>query len=455
MLPTCGGAFLILGLAVSAQAGLSDVRTEIRMLAVAGQLGGDQDSAIFEVDITDASTTFVMQMTNGPDTNSLGWNPIDGNLYYTSGSDSWTDDPFREAGGVGYRDNQYMSKVDLRPETPAEVPIFNANPSPPDAPPNDYFLTFHLPAPIPTWTYPYGLPPEQGGGVRRGFGQEGSQWGDPPMGRGPNEYHGIRGHTWNRAAKNWYASDEFGLFTMSTTEPTLIGQPVDDPNFAENEARNLKGISIYHPGPGQTKLLAGMKREKWLWEVDPNTGAVSNPVAITIVDENGTFVADSTGLVGLAQHPVTGELYGVHRDAGDESGRDLLLIDPVTGQAQIIGEISTDGEDEGIAAIAFTGWMMGDLDRDGDTDFDDIDDFVLGLNNPAAYEAARGIPGRVNGDQDEDWDLDFDDIGGFVGLLGGAGASASSAVVPEPSSAALAILGLLGATAAWYRRRRC
>ena len=59
-------------------------------------------------------------------------------------------------------------------------------------------------------------------------------------------------------------------------------------------------------------------------------------------------------------------------------------------------------------------------------DFDDVDDFVLGITNPAQYEATYGVPGSLHGDFDGDGDLDFDDIPGFVEKLSGGGAAAQS-----------------------------
>jgi len=61
--------------------------------------------------------------------------------------------------------------------------------------------------------------------------------------------------------------------------------------------------------------------------------------------------------------------------------------------------------------------VIGDMDCDGDTDFDDIAPFVQGLNDPAGYEATYGLPPEVKGDIDADGDQDFDDIGPFVDLL--------------------------------------
>jgi hypothetical protein len=97
--------------------------------------------------------------------------------------------------------------------------------------------------------------------------------------------------------------------------------------------------------------------------------------------------------------------------------------------------------------IEFT--ILGDMDVDFDVDFDDIDDFVLGLNNAAAYEAMFGLPPDVIGDLDKDGDLDFDDIPGFVEVLSG-GAQA----VPEPSSLLLAMLAAVGCGRVIRTRRR-
>jgi hypothetical protein len=88
----------------------------------------------------------------------------------------------------------------------------------------------------------------------------------------------------------------------------------------------------------------------------------------------------------------------------------------------------------------------GDMDFDGDVDFDDIDDFVLGLNDPPQYASIFCAPARVKGDNDGDTDQDFDDIEGFVELLSGNGSTA----VPEPATIVLAT-----AAAAVVAHRRC
>jgi len=78
------------------------------------------------------------------------------------------------------------------------------------------------------------------------------------------------------------------------------------------------------------------------------------------------------------------------------------------------------------------GPLLGDMDVDGDVDFDDIDDFVLALSNPAAYFTQYGVAREVHGDTDQDGDMDFDDIDDFVALLNRpllAGDAATAAAV--------------------------
>jgi len=95
----------------------------------------------------------------------------------------------------------------------------------------------------------------------------------------------------------------------------------------------------------------------------------------------------------------------------------------------------------------------GDMDSNGRVDFDDIAGFVLGLNNPADYEAAFGLAPVIQGDMDNNGKVDFDDIGLFVRrLTSGAASAAATAAVPEPSSLLLA--GVALALASFLGRRR-
>jgi len=63
--------------------------------------------------------------------------------------------------------------------------------------------------------------------------------------------------------------------------------------------------------------------------------------------------------------------------------------------------------------------LAGDLDCDGDVDFDDINPFVLALSGEADYLVQYPDCHWLNADCDDDGDVDFDDINPFVALLGG------------------------------------
>ena len=69
-----------------------------------------------------------------------------------------------------------------------------------------------------------------------------------------------------------------------------------------------------------------------LREIDPLTGATMNSIQLT--HAGGITVQSGTG---LATHPLTGELYGVLKLAG-QSGRELVTINPATGVATSIGD---------------------------------------------------------------------------------------------------------------------
>ena len=64
-------------------------------------------------------------------------------------------------------------------------------------------------------------------------------------------------------------------------------------------------------------------------------------------------------------------------------------------------------------------FVAGDLNCDGVIDFLDINPFVLGLSDPAGYQAAYPNCNLLNGDINGDGVFDFQDINPFVALLSG------------------------------------
>lgn len=58
---------------------------------------------------------------------------------------------------------------------------------------------------------------------------------------------------------------------------------------------------------------------------------------------------------------------------------------------------------------------MGDMDLDGDVDYADIDDFILALLDPEAYQAGHeGVSPATRGDLNGDFMMDGADVAGFV-----------------------------------------
>lgn len=151
-----------------------------------------------------------------------------------------------------------------------------------------------------------------------------------------------------------------------------------------------------------------------------------------------------------------GRIFEADLDSPNPEIRELLLDDgPLVNGGQFDFRIKGFGQDaegnvyvlagEGFGLQGSTGTVLrlipisGDMDCDGDVDFDDVDDFVLGLADPEGYEALYGVPPVAKGDMDTDGDVDFDDIPGFVAELG------VTQTVPEPPTGSLVITcGLLG-----------
>lgn len=162
---------------------------------------------------------------------------------------------------------------------------------------------------------------------------------------------------------------------------------------------------------------------------DGTPGGFPGPFGSTLVeivsDDNSTSLA--TAVTNLQFH-----LYSVDNTLGE-------MRDPFDGVNPFTGV------DDGLTAafvsplvyeLDVLGGLTGDMDCDGDVDFDDIDDFVLGLQNPSDYEANFGVPPSFKGDTDGDGDQDFDDIGGFVDILQPAGVQH----VPEPATGSAAVV---------------
>jgi len=155
----------------------------------------------------------------------------------------------------------------------------------------------------------------------------------------------------------------------------------------------------------------------WLWWWGRDSSSVY-PIGSTA---QFSFQADAVG-VGTAS-AVSVTFWGTNTPLSP-------CVDPVDPWGWCYSAFSTDL----ISPIATSG-LLGDMDIDGDVDFDDIDDFVLGLNSEPNYFALYGMSPAVHGDMNQDGVQDFDDIAPFVGLL-----NAGIHAVPEPATGTLAFL---------------
>lgn len=146
----------------------------------------------------------------------------------------------------------------------------------------------------------------------------------------------------------------------------------------------------------------------------------------------GGFTFEAAGIKSL---PADGEFHTLAFPVASISARDIVMQHGVNLDEHPDGNLLIDVDN-----VRYV--LVGDMDCDSDIDFDDIDDFVLGLNDPTEYESIFGVPTAAKGDTDLDGDQDFDDIEQFVSILTGG----SQMAVPEPSTALLTALALLAAS---------
>jgi PEP-CTERM motif len=396
------------------------------------------DETLFAINTGTGAMTTVKRLSYIPDTDAIGWNPMDGQVYHVSGSSEYRDRTTQ----LAFNPNQYMEKYDVGSDTLTAV--FNSNP-------HGLYFNFGLNGPRPSWV----LPAEQ-----RVVGQNPDNSFPPDFDprenvAGDNEYDSIREMVWSPSQQAFIAATHEGMFKLT---------PGGDSTFL-----STSGVT------GEPKAIAyatvgGVRKLYYTWSADKDQGTNSyfEVGADWSAIEEKTFTPDASfggtvvlGILGLAEHPDSGELYAVVREEGAETvstvnparavpNHALAILNPTTGVLTKIGMTGLH-----TVSIEFGGWRIGDMNGDSATDNEDIAGFVQALVDPAGYAAA--FPGlnanrRANAAGSIDANgfdtFDNEDIAGFVTLLlGGAPASA----VPEPSTVTLLVLGGLGALA--FRRR--
>jgi hypothetical protein len=289
------------------------------------------DHSLFEINTTTAAVTKLFTTVWVNDSQAIGFNAENNLLYHTAGAEAYRNDPLRtghdqggpEIPGVGYQDSQYMETIN--PTTFAASAIFNADPCPN---PDSSLPCFGLTAPRPAWV----LPTE-----RRDSTQT-----DPSFRQtGENEYHAARGLAWSPTKKVFYLSDELGIFKMTPAgESTFLARPAFPTDGSVDEAKSIAFVTL-------TNLYVGHRNTGLLMRVNPDTGDVLGELALTPPTGGGEPADNFGGVLGLAQHPETGVLYGV-RHTADQFARELVTIDTASGATTLVGNLGMH-----IASIAF------------------------------------------------------------------------------------------------------
>ncbi len=200
------------------------------------------------------------------------------------------------------------------------------------------------------------------------------------------------------------------------------------------------------PGPGTIEFLAGLS--------PGNSTARLAFAGDVILGHNTVLRMDiAGGRPGLEhdQLDVAGHIHlagtlEIHLTDTLAAGQsiDLIVADTITGWfdhpvSSQPGVLMLGITDRAVTLIA---GLLGDMNLDGVVDTGDVAPFVLGLTDPAAYEATYGIDPAWPGDVNQDGAFDTGDVAAFVQLLVGGGSQS----VPEPGTLALVLLGftLLG-----------
>lgn len=279
------------------------------------------DHTLFEISTNNGAVTPVFQMTWINDSTAIGYNPEDRKIYHTGGSEAYSNNPGRlghdqggpDISGVGYQDSQYMEAVD--PTTGNATAIFNADPCPN---PDPNLPCFGIAAPRPEWI----LPTER----------RTSDDTDPSFRQtGTNEYHAARGLAWSTNKHLFYLTDELGVFTMTPTGvSTFLARPI----FSDGQLDEEKSIAFING----TNLWVGHRSSGLVMQIDPETGDVIGEVTLNVPSGGGDPADNFGGLLGLAQDPTTGVVYGI-RNTTDHFARELVTIDLTTGDTTLVGNM--------------------------------------------------------------------------------------------------------------------
>ncbi|MFV2065776.1 MAG: SdrD B-like domain-containing protein [Pirellulales bacterium] len=180
-------------------------------------------------------------------------------------------------------------------------------------------------------------------------------------------------------------------------------------------AGNIRFTDNYSPGNGPAAVGFA---SNVVWESDAtleiDIDGISPGTGFDTLNITETASLDGTVQFNVGSSPKVGDAFTIMTfDSASGNFSNYVGLDLGNGLALVpnLGENSL--------TLVTESFIVGDMDRDGDVDFDDIDDFILGLSTPSVYEGTYGVPPTTNGDADGDSDVDFDDINGFIANLNG------------------------------------
>ncbi len=329
-----------------------------------------KDHTLFRINTVNGALTKIVTMPWVIDSQSIGYCAANGLIYHTGGDGAYRDgqnnvhdqDPSILTPGGAFQDNQYMGTVNLL--TLAMAGVYNANPCPnPDNPSNDigndglYLPCFGLPAPVPPWVLPQ-------------YRRDSTQTDPTNRITGPNELSGVRGLAWSTELNSWYVSDgniyKMSLDGMTCTKlgnPTFY-IPTDDlgtyPDGLHPYSGESKAPAFVKMPSGETKLLVTYRMDSstsgntngWIMMVDPVTATNNGQIAVHYPAGGGDPVGEFGGLLGLAQNPQTGVVYGL-RKTDDHFARELVTIDLTTGNSTLVGVLNEGVYGQAITTLAF------------------------------------------------------------------------------------------------------
>lgn len=318
---------------------------QVRLIGITGNQtegtwNGIPQESLFEIDTESGNSTFLTSLGFAFESQSIGYNADDGLLYRTAGSDTFRCSmPSHHA----FNDTQYMEKMvasDLAADSPIDTTVvFNADP-----------LGRPKPGPRPDWLYPQQVRVSAS-----------DPCDDPDRENSNDEYDALRGLAYSPNQNIFFGTDlQHGLFKITPDGDSnyWVASPRDSAFPAKSVAirqdGNIERLFISSQMP--TAIL-GDRPTAELLELDSVTGQLIRAVPLQGWHENSDGSPESVdGIVALAFHPVTHELYGISKgreDAADARQRELVKIDIHTGVLTLVGDASSPGLGLNLSSLAF------------------------------------------------------------------------------------------------------